>query len=338
MPKNTTVLRMLLIGCVVVLIVVPVVLWAYETAAEWNWLRVHPVPGRMIDIGGYRLHLFRVGVEAPTVVLEAGVGDFSLVWDDVQRKLGKSVRTCSYDRGGLGWSDPSPYPRDPHNEAVELHRLLTEANVPGPYVLVGHSYGGDLVHVYAGKFPDKVAGVVLIEASNEDKWWRVPGMLQTWQGFNKDCRKDIWRARFGLLRLKHDPLPLYYPEAVRSVAEALTYMTKGIIANCREYASLIGVGAVEVGSVRTLGDIPLTIISAGKNIFEGAPGIPEREAGDIWKQLQSESLDLSSNSHQVIAQQSEHYVQHDQPKVVVQQILELVSKTRDLTHTPRPIN
>lgn len=328
MLKITRTLKNLFIAFAAILLIIPVLLWTYESASECKWFRAHPAPGLLVDIGGYKLHLVCTGAGTPSVLLEAGVGDFSLVWNDIQHELSKSVRTCSYDRGGLGWSDPSPLPRDPNNEVAELHRLLERAHMPPPYILVGHSYGGDLVRVYANHFPEHVAGVVLVEASNEDKWSKIPGMLSVWEGYNKDCRSDIWRSRFGLLRFRHHPLPSYYPEEVRSIAEPFSYMKNAVIANCEEYGALIGPGPSEVGSVRSIGSVPLTVISARKNIFEGSTGIPEREAGVVWKELQSELQHLSSRSNQAIASQSGHYVQHDQPEIVVQQILEMVAKIR----------
>jgi pimeloyl-ACP methyl ester carboxylesterase len=326
--RFTPKLRNLLIVLGSIVVIVPFGLWMYETAAEWMWFHAHPAPGLLIDVGGYKLHLFCTGSGAPTVVLEAGVGDFSLVWNNIQRELGKSVRTCSYDRGGLGWSDASPFPRDPENEAAELHRLLERASIPPPYILVGHSYGGDVAHVYSGHFPEQVAGLVLVEASNEDKWAKIPGMLQQWQGYGKDCRRDVWRARFALLRFKHDPLPAYYPDEVRSLAEPLSDMKDAVIVNCDEYAALIGSGPSQVGAVRSLGDVPLVVISGGKNIFEDSP-IPDRErAGAIWKQTQFEAISLSSRSKQVVASQSSHFVHHDQPGIVIQQVLELILSAR----------
>jgi pimeloyl-ACP methyl ester carboxylesterase len=325
---ETLMKRAVLILCGIALVATPG-LWIYDAAAEWMWFHSHPAPGQLIDIGGYKLHLFCTGTGTPTVLLEAGVGDTSLVWNDIQRELGKSVRTCSYDRGGLGWSDASPLPRDHDNEAAELHRLLERASVPPPYILVGHSYGGDLVRVYAGHFPEQVAGLVLVEASNEDKWSRIPGMLQQWQGYRKDCRKDVWRARFALLRFKHDPLSPSYPDDVRSVAESLSYMRNAVIANCDEYASLIGSGPLQVGAVRSLGNVPLVVISAGKNIFKEDSAIPDRErAGAIWKQTQFEATSLSSRSRQVIASKSGHFVPHDQPALVIEQVLDTLQQLR----------
>src|SRR5580765_7019136 len=110
-----------------------------------------PAPGRMIDIGGWRLHLYCVGEarpSQPTVILEAGIGDFSVEWSLVQPKVAAFARVCSYDRADEGWSDYGPHPRTMHQIVYELHTLLDKAGVPPPYVLVGHSYGGWLVRLY----------------------------------------------------------------------------------------------------------------------------------------------------------------------------------------------
>jgi pimeloyl-ACP methyl ester carboxylesterase len=327
---NKVMLKNWLLRVTVIVAVIPLTLWAYEIIAEREWLRAHSAPGLLIDVGGYKMHLRCTGAGIPTVMLEAGVGDFSLVWNDIQAVLSQEVRTCSYDRAGLGWSDRGPFPRDPEHEAAELHQLLQRAHVSPPYILVGHSYGGDVVRVYAGHFPDQLAGVVLVEASNEDKWSMIPGMLQTWRVYNEECRKDVWRARFGWLRFRHDALPPGYPQEVRSLAESLTYMQNGTVTTCEEYASLIGAGPSQVGSIRSIGNVPLIVISAGKNIFEGLTSVPQREAGAVWKQLQAESLHLSSSSNVVIAEDSGHYVQLDQPQVLIQQIMTLVKQTKSV--------
>ncbi|HET6891368.1 MAG TPA: alpha/beta hydrolase, partial [Pyrinomonadaceae bacterium] len=102
----------------------------------------YPPQGKLIDIGGYRLHFDCTGKKEPTVVLIAGAGDFSFDWSLVQPSVGQFARVCSYDRAGFGWSDPGPPPRTMKQEAFELHTLLKAANIKPPYILVGHSLGG----------------------------------------------------------------------------------------------------------------------------------------------------------------------------------------------------
>ena len=132
----------------------------------------------MVDIGGLRLHLDVRGHDhgKPTVVLEAGLGSFSPNWHWVQLALADELRVVSYDRAGLGWSDPSPEPRDAHTMAVELHTALHLAGITGPYVLAGHSFGGLVVRAFADAYRPEMAGLVLVDASHPDQWarWPVP--------------------------------------------------------------------------------------------------------------------------------------------------------------------
>jgi hypothetical protein len=130
-----------------------------------------PPPGRLVDIGGWRLHVNCTGESSPgqpTVILEAGLGDFSVEWSLVQPRVARFARVCSYDRGGDGWSDLGPDPRTLHQIAGEWRTLLQKAEVSPPYVLVGHSYGGWLVRLYSYSYPGEVSGMVLVDAGEEE--------------------------------------------------------------------------------------------------------------------------------------------------------------------------
>jgi pimeloyl-ACP methyl ester carboxylesterase len=130
-----------------------------------------PPPGKLIDVGGWRLHLNCAGealLSQPTVILEAGSGDFSLEWSLVQPGVAKFARVCSYDRAGDGWSELGPHPRTMHQIVYELRTLLDKAGVKAPLVLVGHSYGGWLVRLYAATYPTEIAGMVLVEAGADN--------------------------------------------------------------------------------------------------------------------------------------------------------------------------
>jgi pimeloyl-ACP methyl ester carboxylesterase len=128
-----------------------------------------PAPGVLVDIGGHKLHVRCVGPSGgrPTVILEAGGGGFSNSWSLVQNLLSSRVRTCAYDRAGLGWSGPGPAPRTMRQEVFELHALLKAAKVPGPFVLVGQSIGGLLVRLYAERYGRDVVGIVLVDPTHE---------------------------------------------------------------------------------------------------------------------------------------------------------------------------
>src|SRR5262245_43652329 len=136
-----------------------------------------PPPGRLVDIGGWRLHLNCTGearASQPTVILEAGIGDFSVEWGLVQPGVAQFARVCSYDRAGDGWSDLGPHPRTMPQIVYELHTLVDKAGVKPPLVLVGHSYGGWLVRLYASTYPADVAGMVLVEAGADNPWRMLP--------------------------------------------------------------------------------------------------------------------------------------------------------------------
>lgn len=133
-----------------------------------------PSPAGLFDVGGRRLYLACTGAAAgnggPTVVLEAGHGGDSTVWLGIQSAVAPGSRVCAYDRANTpgGTSDPAPLPRTAEDAVADLHALLAAAKVPGPYVLVGHSLGGLFVRLYAGRYPDEVAGLVLVDPSHED--------------------------------------------------------------------------------------------------------------------------------------------------------------------------
>jgi len=162
------------------IIVVGIVLFA-TILAGWTWRRgakakaelaaKYPAPGKMVDVGGYRLHIICQGQGSPTVVIEAGANDCSLSWSQVQREVARFTRVCTYDRAGLGWSERSPQPRTAHNLVEGLHTLLARSGVEPPYALVGHSLGGLFVRLYAHEHPDQVAGMVLVDAVHEEMFW-----------------------------------------------------------------------------------------------------------------------------------------------------------------------
>src|SRR4028119_2508178 len=137
--------------------------------------RAYPPPGQMIDVGGHRLHINCAGRGGPTVVLDAGSGGSSAQWVRVQREVSGTTRVCAYDRAGMGWSEMGPDPRDAKQITGELHTLLGKAGIEGPYVLVGHSFGGMYMQTYAARYPDEVAGVGLVDSPTDpDRFGQPP--------------------------------------------------------------------------------------------------------------------------------------------------------------------
>jgi pimeloyl-ACP methyl ester carboxylesterase len=132
--------------------------------------RKHPAPGKLVDLGTHRLHILDEGQGSPTIVLESGLMSTVLSWTETQRALVQSYRVVSYDRAGLGWSDPGPTPRTAERIVDELHSLLERAAIPAPYVLVGHSFGGLTMPLFAAQYPEQTAGMVLVDPVVPAEW------------------------------------------------------------------------------------------------------------------------------------------------------------------------
>ena len=150
----------------------------YENISEARDRRFNPMPGELVNVNGRKMHIDCTGEGNPTVILEAGLGDTYLSWRKVQPEIAKFARVCSYDRAGLGYSDSSSQPRTSRVIAQELHALLQAAQVPPPYVLVGHSMGGYDVRLYASLYRDEIAGMVLVDASHPDQETRFPPRVE----------------------------------------------------------------------------------------------------------------------------------------------------------------
>src|SRR6185503_17037421 len=148
--------------------------YIYEPLAEASDAKMYPPPGRLVDVGGYRLHINCTGAGSPTVVIDAGWGDWSTAWGFVQPEVAKTTRVCTYARAGTGWSEAGPLPRDAAQYAKELHTLLQNAGIPGPYVMVGHSLGGLPVRVFVHEYASEIAGVVLIDSMTPQQFTQSP--------------------------------------------------------------------------------------------------------------------------------------------------------------------
>jgi pimeloyl-ACP methyl ester carboxylesterase len=183
-----------------------------------------PPSGQRLDVGGYCLHFRRAGEGTPTVVLESEIAASSLSWTPVQREVSKFTTVCSYDRSGLGWSDPSPSPRACAHIVGELGTLLEKAGLPEPYVLVGHSFGGLVVRSYSSKHPDTVAGVVLVDPI-QPREWSAPNTYQKRMLQGRSILFSRWRVVGAAGRRSPLPgpahqgkagLPTSFPQAIRT--------------------------------------------------------------------------------------------------------------------------
>ncbi len=158
-----------LLGLVIGLVALAVVGAIYQAFGTQIYRRIYPPPGELVDVGGHSLHINCVGEGSPTVILESGSGATSVDWANIQPEVANTTRVCAYDRAGSGWSEPGPGPGDPQQIAGELHTLLGNARIDGPYVLVGHSFGGLYIRMYADLYPNEVEGMVLVDSSHPEQ-------------------------------------------------------------------------------------------------------------------------------------------------------------------------
>ena len=291
----------------------------WESSAEAADRRAYPAPGQLVDMGGYSLHLHCVGSGSPTVVIEAGLGDWSATWSSwVQPEVAMTTRVCTYDRAGLGWSDASPMSRTAEHFAQELHALLQRANVPGPYVLVGHSLGGLTVRLFAREYRGDVAGVVLIDSMHPDQA-TGPRPDPSAEPPSTDGGLSITQvaARIGLVRLLTGALDIRggLSPAVADAYAAFLVTPRTFQAQEREGAG-VPISLSQAAEVTSLGDLPLTVVSRGLD--------PDAK----WQRMQADLLRLSSDSRQIIADESGHNVQLDQPEVASRAIVEMVDRLR----------
>ena len=272
-----------------------------------------PAPGVLVAVGTHRMHLRCLGPSDArvTVILEAGGGGFSSHWGRVQELLAPSVRSCAYDRAGLGWSEPGPAPRTMRQEVFELHELLDAAKIRAPLVLVGQSIGGVLVRLYADRYDGDVAGMVLVDPTHEDdvlynlrvaRWVRIRDLAKG--------RPVPEPKREGAPSAGYDPDQDYFADEMEAIHRA------------------------RVANPVPLGDRPLIVLGAGKR--PAPPGTPDT----LWNRLRVEKdgqkVDLSRLSRNalfVLATTSTHNIHFDDPTLVaraVEMVVEASTKRRAL--------
>jgi pimeloyl-ACP methyl ester carboxylesterase len=312
--------------------------YAYEKFAESRDNKRFPPPGQLVDVAGRQLHLNCLGKGSPTVVIETGSGHPSFHWWNVQMALAKSSQVCTYDRPGYGWSDPASRGRSIEDRANELHQLLLAAHIAGPYVLVGHSYGGLVVRSYSHRYPDEVAGIALIDAAEEGAVF-TPEFLE----FNRQSipgRRILQQViRFGVARVLLSLQPRERIAARLAISadmiDRVGLTVAGISpeymdAYIDEAASLASTPEAmrAAGGFGGLGELPLVVIEHGIP-YSGASAFMETH----WHEAQLRLSQLSTQGKLITAQKSGHYIYADEPDVVVNAISSLVSRLADSSKT-----
>jgi pimeloyl-ACP methyl ester carboxylesterase len=256
------------------------------------------------DAGGVNLYIACYGVVgSPTVVLDAGWGGDSSGWFKIIPKIMPHTRICAYDRASMGQSDKQTELRTSGQIAEQLHTLLASANVKGPYIVVGHSIGGMNMLAFADRYRDEVAGLVLVDSSHPDQADRWLALLPT----------PAPNENESLASLRKD-IPWVNPEDP-TFPEPMDWDTT--LAQAR--------------SVKSLGDLPLAVLVAVDPARNGWGDIPPEltaKLDQIWLDLHKEYAGLSTDSSLILAKKSGHFIQNDEPQLVIDAILNLVDKAR----------
>lgn len=264
------------------------------------------IPGRLVDIGGYRLHIYCVGEGVPSIVFDSGVGGFSLEWSRVQNVLARRTRVCSYDRAGYGWSDLGPLPRTSERITRELHTLLERAGVAGPYIIAGHSFGGYNAQLFARNYPDQTAGLVLIDSSHPEQIERLPGP-------EPGTVKRVRPGSNSYVVSWFFPHP-NFPDENALMAQRIMQSWQHKM-TWREEMMVFSVSAKQVKASRPMPEVPVLVLTRGRSFWPGYSNGDETER--VWMELQDELSQLGTNPVHLIAERSGHVIHLDQPGIVI---------------------
>ena len=313
--------------------------------------RVYPPPGRFVDLGSHRLHLLEAGRGSPTILLEAGLMSTVLSWSDLQRDLAGSFRVVSYDRAGLGWSELGPMPRTADRIVDELHSLLERAAISPPYVLVGHSFGGLTMPLFAARFPDEVAGMVLVDPVAPAEW-NPPSEhdLKLTRIGAKVCRRAAILARVGMIRF----VAFLLTTGVKKLAGYLVRLISrgtpaesgsvsspwfsALPANERAMAAVFWVQpkfALTIAS--QLENLPISAASVGQfaNFSEKPVVILSARTAPEHRRLEHASMAgrLPQGEH-VLAGNSNHWIMQEDPDLVIRAIEKVIRSSEKVMAQP----
>jgi pimeloyl-ACP methyl ester carboxylesterase len=338
-------LQSLIFGAIAVAVVLLSAGWAYQQLGTARDRRRHPPPGELVGVEGRSLHLRSMGEGTPAVIFESGLMSTVVCWQDIQTEVAKEARTVSYDRAGLGWSDPGPTPRDAQQIVKELHEVLEQASISPPFILVGHSFGGLTTRLFAARYPEQVAGLVLIDPVVPGEW--SPASEHNQKRIRtgaKILRRASVLSRLGVVRFVSfllragvkplaEPLvrlmskgapkgegtsssPLFWnlPPSERAIAPVFWVQPKFTETIASQLENLPR-SAAQVAAAEDLKDVAVTVISAANT--------PAKR-----KTEHVATAELSSFGKHVTATRSGHWVVMDEPEVVLQAIRDMIEMVR----------
>jgi len=311
----------ILLGGLSLVMVLIVYLLIRETIARNKYRAEYPPPGRIVSLETHDIHLYCVGIGDPTVVFESDLDQYgSLSWNSIQGEIGKYTRACSYDRAGIMWSEPGPQPRDGETISAELKTVLENAGEEGPYVLVGHAFGGAYIRIFAGQNPDDVCGIVLLESSHPEMLTRFGEVGVVSEIPDRNIRPLILflsylgspgRYKGNVYNLPpeiYDPVQAFLPES------SMAWFDEKV-----ESPNTLA----QAGHYEYLGDWPLIVLATSKP--SSSLGDLGQKLDDLWLDLQRELILLSENS-EIRIYEGGHYPQLQDPEVVIEAIQDVLGR------------
>ena len=338
-------LQAAILTVVAILVLIVLAGWIYQTAGTLRDRRRFPAPGELVNLNGHRLHLLSRGEGSPAVIFESGLMSTVLSWENLQPEIAKATRAVAYDRAGLGWSDPGSAPRDADQIVKELHSLLELAQISPPFILVGHSFAGLTTRLFAARYPEEVAGLILIDPV-------VPGEWNPPNDHNqkrirtgaKILRRATVLSRLGLIRFISfllragvkpiaEPLvrmmskgapkgdgtsssPLFWnlPPSERAMAHVFWVQPK-FTETIADQLENFPKSAAQVTAAENLKDVPVTVISAGNTPADR-------------KKAHIAIAHLSACGTHLTATRSGHWVMTDEPELILHAIHEMIEPAR----------
>ena len=309
----------------ILLLVLAIAGTIYQTAATESDQHNFPPPGNLIDVGGFKMHIHCEGEGSPTVILEAMSGGTSVNWGWIQPEVQKETRVCVYDRAGFGWSESDTEYPTLARTVRNLHTLLVNANIKGPYVMVGHSLGGMYMREFAAEYPDEVAGMVLVDEANPQQFVKYPELFADGDGYLKVLKGIQFATRLGIPHLyfalggEIDFAKLSEPQ--KSQFKVIWSSPQFFETQGAEIHTARGIWS-DTLMLDGLGNMPLMIVSRGVDLdYE-------------WNKYQDDLARLSTNSRHITVGGANHTALMFDPKyarVVSDAILQVMDAVRNET-------
>lgn len=321
--------KRIILGIVALIGLLLIVGFIYERVSRLSTEKIPPT-GEFADVGDHKLHYYKKGTDSVTVVFETAFDPAGhLQWYTIQNELSGYATTVSYDRAGILWSERGGNPKTGAKIAEELHLLLEKAQAPKPYILVGHSLGGMLLRSFVAKYPKDVSGVILVDSQypNDQEYLSPQLHAMVNEGLPGGFLK--FANAVGLARLMFKDM---FPDSKeykyhRTVMPALIHKSAyGVLEEQDQMSDL----KKEAAKITSFGSIPLHIITAtDKNRFDNfiTDEKLKNEMNAGWNKMQHDLLKLSTDSRQTQVPNSSHYINQDQPQVIVQAAKEMIFKT-----------